>query len=134
MSEQATQTERRWYRLAAGMTLLYVGLVLGGTWLVQQPAASGPWLRGMVGLLTPLPMLALLWKGRRIMLGLDGVESSIYLRSTSAAFFVTAALSLTYGLLEAFAGLPRPSAFLTFLVAMGAWGVATAWLSWRLSS
>lgn len=123
-----------WVRFSVTMSLLFVGLVLGGVWVLEAAPGGATWLRLALAAVAAAPMLVLLGRGRRLMLALEGIESSIYLRATSLAFFVTVVASLVYGLLEAFAGAPRPSALWAYVLAMGTWGLATAWLSWRVSA
>jgi hypothetical protein len=65
---------------------------------------------------------------------LSATQAGFSWPSISIAFFVTVLASLSYGLLEAFAGAPRLSALWTYTIAMLTWGFATLILARRLSA
>ena len=60
----------------------------------------------------------------------DELQRRVYLESLAIAAGVTAFLSLTYGFLEDFAGLPHIPAWWTFVLIGTVWG-ATSCLLWR---
>jgi len=59
----------------------------------------------------------------RYFVATDDYERRVMTESLAIAAAVTALCAVTYGFLE-IAGLPRPSAWLTWLVVMGSWAVA----------
>lgn len=75
-------------------------------------------------LLAPLVPVALLVPTiLRYFVDTDEFERRVMTESLAIAAAVTALLAVTYGFLEV-AGLPRPSAWLTWIVLMSAWAVA----------
>lgn len=102
----------------------YVAVLFGAIATVNAIHAAGA-VRYAI-LLVPLVPIALLVPAiLRYFVDTDEFERRVMTESLAIAAAVTALLAVTYGFLEV-AGLPRPSAWLTWIVLMSAWAVARA--------
>jgi hypothetical protein len=61
------------------------------------------------------------------------LERLIFNEGTSIAFFVTMLSALTYGLLESWVEAPHMSAWATWMVGMGSWGLLSIALRRKVS-
>jgi hypothetical protein len=108
--------------LVLGMTAYAVLLVIAVVVLntVQHPP---PVLTVLLALIPPCAAIAGVLGQRREIRAREGVERAVLIEATSLAFYVTAFAALTYGLHKVWAGAPRLSMFVVYIVAMGAWGL-----------
>ena len=106
-------------RLWVAMSL-YTVLILGCVYLLKrtQPGA----LRYLLAILPTLPVIWLMWSLYVFLTRADELQRRLHLEALSVAAGVTAFLTLTYGFLEDFAGLPHIPAWWTFLVIDVVWG------------
>ncbi len=118
-----TQAAGRRYLLQFGLLMVaYVAVLFGAVATVNATHPVG--LLRYAILIAPLvPVVLLVPTIVRYFVETDEFERRVMTESLAIAAAVTAVLSVTYGFLEV-AGLPRPSAWLTWIVLMGAWGVA----------
>lgn len=124
--DAADRRHRR--RVWIGMCV-YVVLILGCIYLIKHAAPSTP-LKVVLALLPTLPVIWLMWSLFEFLTHADELQRRVHLTALSMAAGVTALLSLTYGFLEDFAGLPHIPAWWTFVVIDMVWG-ATACVLWR---
>ncbi len=108
--------------------LLYMALVATTVHLLKAGVA-GP-LRLVLALLPVLPIVWVMAAVIRYLGQADELQRRVHLEALSIAAGVIAFLSLTYGFLEDFAGLPHISAWWGFVVTDIAWGLA-ACILWR---
>ncbi|HVC37814.1 MAG TPA: hypothetical protein VNF46_05370 [Gammaproteobacteria bacterium] len=87
-------------------------------------------LRIVLALLPTLPVTWVMWSLFMFLTRADELQRRVHLESLALAAGVTAFLSLTYGFLEDFAGLPHIPAWWTFVVIDIVWG-ATGCVLWR---
>jgi hypothetical protein len=108
--------------LVLGMTAYAVLLVIAVVVLnaIPHPPLA---ITVVLSLLPPCAAVAGVLGQRREIRAREGVERAVLIEATSLAFYVTAFAALTYGFLEAWAGAPRLSMFVVYIVAMAAWGV-----------
>jgi hypothetical protein len=108
--------------LALGMTAYTVLLLIAVVVLnaIEHPPLV---LTVLLALIPPCAAVAGVLGQRREIRSWEGVERAVLTEATSLAFYVTAFAALTYGFLEAWAGAPRLSMFIVYIVAMGAWGL-----------
>jgi hypothetical protein len=129
LTNPTTRASRRYVvQLSIAMSL-YVLLLVGSILAVQRLNVEGAW-RYLLILLPLLPVAAIVPAVVRYVRDTDEFERQLTTESLAIAAGVTAVFSVTYGFLES-AGLPHLSAWYTWLVVMGSWGVARVALRWR---
>ncbi len=118
-----TQAAGRRYLLQFGLLMVaYVAVLFGSIAAVNATHPEGA-LRYAL-LLAPLVPVALLVPAIvGYFVDTDEFERRVMTESLAIAAAVTALIAVTYGFLEV-AGLPRPSAWLTWVVLMGSWAVS----------
>lgn len=80
-------------------------------------------------LLALAPAAAFLWAMSgwlRAVRGFDELGRRIHVEAATTTLGALVALAATYGLLQAYAGLPSPHAFVVFVIAFGVYAVAAA--------
>jgi hypothetical protein len=103
---------RGWRTFAAGMVLYAVGVVAAGFFL--NAADPGVGLRVVLAL---APAAAFLWGMSgwlRAVRGFDELGRRIHAEAATVTLAVLLALAVTYGLLQAYVGVPSPHAFVVF--------------------
>ena len=111
----------------------YAGVVTGGGILLNGLDPSPPgWLGAIIAFAAVVPLTAALWIGPWMMRHQDGLERWVLYQSVTVAFFLTMAVCVASGLLEAFAGMPPLSAWGVYSIGMLSWAVASVVLH-RLS-
>jgi hypothetical protein len=129
LTNPTTRASRRYVvQLSIAMSL-YVLLLVGSILAVQRLNVEGAW-RYLLILLPLLPVATIVPAVVRYVRDTDEFERQLTTESLAIAAGVTAVFSVTYGFLES-AGLPHLSAWYTWLVVMGSWGVARVALRWR---
>ena len=118
-----TQAAGRRYMVQMGLlTAAYVAVLYAAIATVNAIHPTG--LLRYALLLAPVVPVALIVPAIvRYFVATDDYERRVMTESLAIAAAVTALCAVTYGFLE-IAGLPRPSAWLTWLVVMGSWAVA----------
>lgn len=108
---------------------LYVVLILGCTYLIKhsQPGPS----RYLLAILPTLPVIWVMWSLYVYLTRADELQRRLHLESLAVAAGATAFLTLTYGFLEEFAGLPHIAAWWTFIVIDVVWGATHCILRYR---
>ncbi|MBV9270050.1 MAG: hypothetical protein JO165_03090 [Candidatus Eremiobacteraeota bacterium] len=112
---------RRYFLEIAGSMAAYV-VILVASIHVLNGGLTNPW-RTIVALTPVIPVVLVFVSLVRFMLSIDELQRQIQLESMAFAAGFTALAAVTYGFLET-AGFPRPSAWLTYVVVMVAWGIA----------
>lgn len=87
-------------------------------------------LRYLLAILPTLPVIWVMWSLCVYLTHADELQRRVQLESLAVAAGVTACLTLTYGFLEEFAGLPHIPAWWTFVLIDLVWG-ATGCVLWR---
>ncbi|CAN5878090.1 hypothetical protein BH23ACT10_BH23ACT10_28610 [soil metagenome] len=87
--------------------------------------SSPAWVGVLVTATAAVPALVMLVAGAASEHRADGVERDLLYRSTSVAFFVTMAVTVTYGLLETFADFAAASAWWFYGIGMVTWGITS---------
>jgi hypothetical protein len=113
---------RRYVLQLLASLIVYVILLTASVIAVQHLNVQGAW-RYLLILLPLLPVAAIVPAVLRYFRDTDEFERGIMTESLAIAAGVTAVFSVTYGFLES-AGLPRLSAWYTWLVVMGSWAIA----------
>jgi hypothetical protein len=108
---------------------LYAVLLMACIYLIKHTAPSTP-VKALLALIPTLPVIWVMWSLYVFLTRADELQRRIHLTALSMAAAVTAFLTLTYGFLEDFAGLPHIAAWWTFVVINIVWG-ATSCLLWR---
>jgi hypothetical protein len=111
----------------------YAVVVATGVSLVNALDPAPTWVGALVAMAAAVPGLGMILMGPMRLRRQDGLERSILLAATSVAFFVTMAASMTYGLLEAFADAPKPSAWWVYSFGMIAWLVSSVVMQRRMT-
>lgn len=104
------------------LSAAYVAVLYGSIATVNALHPTGL-LRYLIYLAPAVPVVLILPAIVRYFLNTDDYERRLMTESLAIAAAVTALCAVTYGFLE-IAGLPRPSAWLTWSVVMGSWLVA----------
>jgi hypothetical protein len=118
-----TQAAGRRYIVQMGILIgAYVAVLYGSIATVNALHPAGA-LRYLLYLAPVVPVALILPTIVRYFLATDDYERRVITESLAIAAAITALLAVTYGFLEA-AGLPRPSAWITWFVLMGSWAVA----------
>jgi len=99
---------------------LYTVLILACVYLIKH-SNPGPW-RYLLAVLPALPVIWVMWSLYKFLTRADELQRRLHLEALSVAAGVTALLTLTYGFLEDFAGLPHIPAWWTFVVIDIVWG------------
>lgn len=107
---------------------LYAVMLLACVYSIKH-TPPGP-LHILLALLPTLPVMWVMWSWVVLISRADELQRRVYLESLAIAAGVTAFLSLTYGFLEDFAGLPHIPVWWTFVLISGVSG-ATGCLLWR---
>ncbi len=110
-----------------GMSI-YVVTLLACVKLIKA-TPPGP-LHYLLAILPTLPVIWVMWSLFSFLTHADELQRRVHLEALAVAAGVTAFLSLTYGFLEDFAGLPHIPAWWTFVVIDMVWG-ATGCVLWR---
>lgn len=113
--------KRRYFLELAGAMAAYVVVLMASIHLLNG-GLPNPW-RAVVALTPVIPVALVFVAVIRFMLSIDELQRQIQLESMAFAAGFTALVAVTYGFLES-AGLPRPSAWLTYVVVMAAWGLS----------
>ena len=110
----------------------YMGVVWGGSLIIDGlNGGPSPWIGAAIAFAALVPAAAMLWIGPWMMRHQEGLERWVLYQSVTVAFFLTMALSVGSGLLEAFAGMPPLSAWWLYSAGMLSWAVATIVLQRR---
>lgn len=121
---------RRYLIEMLGAMALYVAIIfLAAHWLRNQPAE--PW-RVLVALLPLVPVALVFVAVLRFMLHTDEMIRRVHINALAIAAGLTAFLALTWGCLE-MVGLPKPSAWWTFVCLDVVWGMAAFVLRKRMT-
>lgn len=123
--DYAAQRHKTHVRVAMS---LYAVMLLACVYCIKH-TPPGP-LHILLALLPTLPVIWVMWSWVVLISSTDELQRRVYLESLAIAAGVTAFLSLTYGFLEDFAGLPHIPAWWTFVLISGVSG-ATGCLLWR---
>ena len=123
-----TQAVRRYF-LEFGLSMTAYAVALCAS-IFLFSRVNGVW-RIVVVLLPIIPVGLVFAAGVRFLLRTDELERQIIIISLAMAGGVTALLSVTYGFLEAFRFLPRPSAWLTWATFMLSWAIASTFVRRR---
>ncbi len=118
---------RHEFQVMGGMAV-YALLLFACMRLLRQGPA--PWLKLVLALLPTLPVIWVMWSVIRYLGRTDELQRRVHLESLAIAAGVTAFLTLTYGFLEEFAGLPHIAAWWTFVLIDVVWAV-TGCVLWR---
>lgn len=121
-SANPTDAAKRRYFLELGGALVAYVIVLIASIHLLNGGLPNPW-RTVVALTPVIPVALVFVAVARFMLSIDELQRQIQLESMAFAAGFTALAAVTYGFLES-AGLPRPSAWLTYTVVMVAWGLS----------
>jgi hypothetical protein len=113
---------RRYLAQLFVLMVVYVAVLFGAIAIVNAMHPTGA-LRYAILLVPLVPVVLLVPAILRYFVETDEFERRVMTESLAIAAAVTALLAVTYGFLEV-AGLPRPSAWMTWIVLMGAWAVA----------
>lgn len=119
--------KRHQWQVLGGMTVYVVVLFICGRYLKLNPPQG---LKLLLALLPTLPVIWVMWSVIRYLGQTDELQRRVHLESLAIAAGVTAFLTLTYGFLEAFAGLPHIEAWWTFVVIDLVWA-GTGCVLWR---
>jgi hypothetical protein len=104
-------------------------MVLVGSVIVLQAKPGASW-RYYVAALPAVPGVIALVVVVRALMRLDGAHAQIQLRAIGLAAAATALVAFGYGFLEG-AGMPQLSWEYVVIVMGVAWGLATAFFTWR---
>jgi hypothetical protein len=124
MESLTNPTRRASRRYAAQLSItlaVYLVLLVGGLYAVQHLNVAGN-LRYVLLLLPLAPVLAIVPAVLRYLHDTDEFDRRLTMESLSVAAGVTAVYSITCGFLEV-AGMQPVSAWFTWLVVMGTWGI-----------
>jgi hypothetical protein len=122
-----TQARRRYLTGLSIALVAYLVVLFGTLNLVERLEPSGP-LRYLLLLAPLVPVAFLIPLVIRYLRDTDEFERRVVTESLAIAAGITAILSVTYGFLEN-AGLPHLSAWWTWCVLMGSWGVARVFVA-----
>ena len=111
---------------------LYVVIVAGGSYALNRLAHVPRWLAPAIGIAAALPALYAILVGQAVTRRHDGVERDILYRSTSLAFFVTMAFSLSTAVFDSFVRGTAPHPWWFYSVGMLTWLVSMMVMSSRL--
>ena len=120
---------RRRFAIAIG---LYVVIVAGGSYALNHVAPRPQWLAPAIGIAAAIPGLYSILVGQATTRRHEGVERDILYRSTSVAFFVTMAFSLSTAVFDSFVHGTAPHPWWFYSVGMLTWLVATLVMRRRL--
>jgi O-antigen/teichoic acid export membrane protein len=130
MTSNPTLEAARRYRIALFIALAAYAIVLFAT-IALIKRFEPPVPVRVLALLAPLvPVGFMASVFLRYLRQTDEFERRVVTDSLAVAAGITAMLSITYGFLEV-AGLPHPSAWWTWMVLMGSWGVARCFVAGR---
>lgn len=111
---------------------LYVVIVVGGSYALNHLTPRPRWLAPVISIAAAIPALYSILVGQATTRRHEGVERDILYRSTSVAFFVTMAFSLSTALFDSFVHGTAPNPWWFYSVGMLTWLVATLVMRWRL--
>lgn len=111
------------------LTAIYVAMVFSGVAMIVWQRLAGQndlpgWMGATIALACAVPMVAIFIGGARFAWRHEGVEQTIYARSTSTAFVFMMLTSALFGLLEAFARVGPLSAWWIYAVGGTSWIVS----------
>jgi hypothetical protein len=129
LTNPTTRASRRYTVQLTIAMALYVLLLVGSVLAVQRLNVEGAW-RYLLILVPLLPVATIVPAVLRYVRDTDEFERQLTTESLAIAAGVTAVFSVTYAFLES-AGLPHLSAWYTWLVVMGSWGIARVALRLR---
>jgi cytochrome c oxidase subunit IV len=118
-----TQAKRRYVRRFSIVMTAYLVTLFATTALVDHYALQGA-VRYVLLLSALVPVGFMVPIMVQYLRESDEFERRIVTESLAVAAGITAMLSVTYGFLESFVGMPRPSAWFTWVAVMGSWFVA----------
>ena len=114
-------------QVVVAMAVYCVALIASGHYLNLNPPQG---LKLLLAVLPTLPVIWVMLSVIRYLSQTDELQRRVHLESLAIAAGVTALLTLTYGFLEAFAGLPHIEAWWTFVVIDLVWA-GTGCVLWR---
>lgn len=114
-------------QVVVAMAVYCVALIASGHYLKLNPPQG---LKLLLAVLPTLPVIWVMLSVIRYLSQTDELQRRVHLESLAIAAGVTAFLTLTYGFLEAFAGLPHIEAWWTFVVIDLVWA-GTGCVLWR---
>ena len=120
---------RHQWQVIGGMAV-YALTLMACMRLLRHDPDLGPGLKVFLALLPTLPVIWVMWSVIRFLGQTDELQRRVHLESLAIAAGVTAFLTLTYGFLEEFAGLPHIAAWWTFVVIDVVWAL-TGCVLWR---
>ena len=131
MTSPASASVRGWRQFVAGLVLYAFAIALAGT----AVSLGDPPMAARVALAIA-PAVAFLWGMRgwlRAVRAFDELGRRVFAEAAAVALGVVLAAAATYGLLQAFVGLPPVHGFVVFTVGGIAYGVssAVAWNRYR---
>ena len=121
--------KRHQWQVMGGMAV-YGLLLMACMYLLRHGPALGLGPKVLLALLPTLPVVWVMWSVIRFLGQTDELQRRVHLESLAIAAGVTAFLTLTYGFLEEFAGLPHIAAWWTFVVIDMVWAF-TGCVLWR---
>jgi hypothetical protein len=124
------QDKRRWNRqMFFAMSVYLVVLFVCTHYLKLTPQTTPPGaLRIVLALLPTLPVIWVMWSLIGLITRMDELHRRVNIEAFAIAAGITAFLSLTYGFLEDFAGLPHIPAWWWFILIDFVWGGSTCLL------
>ena len=112
--------------------MLYVLIIFGGSYLINEREPRSAWLSILVALAATIPAVYSILIGQAVTTRYEGVERDLLYRSTSIAFFITMAFSVTTALFATFVRGTAPHPWWFYSVGMLSWLVVTVVIKRRL--
>ena len=119
----------RRFAIAIGV---YVVIVVGGSYALNHLQPRPRWLPPAIGIAASIPALYSILVGQATTRRHEGVERDILYRSTSVAFFVTMAFSLSTAVFDSFVRGTAPHPWWFYTVGMLTWLVSALVMRYRL--
>ncbi len=128
-SENPTSAARRRYLIEFTLSMIaYIVIVLISVRAINHGLPGS--LKLVFALLPLVPVAFVFAAIVRYMGSVDELQRRIHVESLALAAGITALLAITYGFLET-VGLPRPSAWFTYIAVMLAWFIAQPFVARR---
>ena len=127
-TREQTIAQRR-FAIAIG---LYILIVVGGSYALNRLEPRPRWLASAIGIAATIPALYSILVGQATVRRHEGVERDILYRSTSVAFFVTMAFSLSTAVFDSFVRGTAPHPWWFYTVGMLSWLVSALVMRYQL--
>lgn len=111
---------------------VYIVIVVGGSFMLNHLEPTPRWLAPAIAIAAAIPALYSILVGQATTRRHEGVERDILYRSTSVAFFVTMAFSLSTAVFDSFVRGTAPHPWWFYTVGMLTWLVSTLVMRGRL--